>query len=51
MENIKKGWGEFSIYSRFKVGDGYKVRFWHDLCVWGLGPQGSISRFVLYCSC
>jgi hypothetical protein len=29
-KNIKKGWEKFSIHTRFEVGDGSKIRFWHD---------------------
>jgi hypothetical protein len=31
MKNIMRGWGKFCNHTRFKVGDGSKVRFWHDL--------------------
>jgi hypothetical protein len=30
-KNIKSGWGTFLSHSRFEVGDGASVRFWHDL--------------------
>jgi hypothetical protein len=30
-KNIKKGWDSFSSYTRFVVGDGTKISFWHDL--------------------
>jgi len=30
---IRRGWEEFSRFSRFKLGDGFKISFWHDfLC-------------------
>lgn len=29
---IRTGWREFSRYTRFKVGDGSKISFWHDMC-------------------
>lgn len=31
MEKIRKGWDLFSRYTRFVVGDGSKISFWHDL--------------------
>jgi hypothetical protein len=30
-KNIRRGWEKFSSHTRFEVGDGSKVRFWHDL--------------------
>jgi hypothetical protein len=27
---IRKNWGAFSNYISFKVGDGLRIRFWHD---------------------
>jgi len=37
-EKISRGdGGEFSSHTIFEVGDGSKIRFWHDV-VWGLGP-------------
>jgi len=30
-KNIRKGWDSFSHYTRFVVGDGSKISFWHDL--------------------
>ena len=30
-KNIMRGWGKFSSHTKFEVGDGTKVRFWHDL--------------------
>jgi hypothetical protein len=30
-KNIKRGWEQFCNYTRFEVGDGSKVKFWHDL--------------------
>jgi hypothetical protein len=29
-KNIRRGWREFSSHTRFEVGDGSKIRFWHD---------------------
>lgn len=29
--NIRKGWRSFSNYIRFEVGDGSKIRLWHDI--------------------
>jgi hypothetical protein len=29
--NIRKGWRKFSTHTKFDVGDGSKVRLWHDL--------------------
>jgi hypothetical protein len=26
-KNIRRGWGEFSIFVRFEVGDGSRIRF------------------------
>lgn len=31
LKNIMRGWGEFSCHIRFEVGNGSKIRFWHDL--------------------
>jgi hypothetical protein len=28
--NITRGWEKFCSHTRFEVGDGSKVRFWHD---------------------
>jgi hypothetical protein len=28
---MRRGWGVFSRFVRYKVGDGSKIRFWHDL--------------------
>jgi hypothetical protein len=41
---IKRGWGEFSRYTRFEVGDGSKIRFWVS------DPYGTFSEIVQYCS-
>jgi hypothetical protein len=30
-KNIKKGWETFSRFSGFEVGDGARIKFWHDL--------------------
>jgi hypothetical protein len=30
-KNIRRVWGKFSNHTRFEVGDGSNVRFWHDL--------------------
>jgi hypothetical protein len=30
-KNIRKGWDTFKGFTRFVVGDGTKVSFWHDL--------------------
>jgi len=30
-KNIRKGWDSFSRFTRFVVGDGSKISFWHDL--------------------
>lgn len=29
-KNIKKGWENFSSFTRFQVGDGFGINFWHD---------------------
>ena len=31
-KNIRRGWEEFSSYTRFKVGNGSKVTFWYEMC-------------------
>jgi len=31
VQFIRRGWEEFSRFSRFKVGDGCKISFWHDV--------------------
>jgi hypothetical protein len=28
---IRRDWWEFSIHTRFKLGDGSKIRFWHNV--------------------
>jgi hypothetical protein len=30
-KHIRRGWGVFSRFVRYEVGDGTKIRFWHDL--------------------
>jgi len=30
-KNIRWGWGDFSRFVRFEVGDGSKIRFWQDV--------------------
>jgi hypothetical protein len=30
-KNIRKGWDSFSRFTRFVVGNGSKISFWHDL--------------------
>lgn len=30
-KNIKKGWETFYSFAMFEVGDGVRMRFWHDL--------------------
>lgn len=30
-KNIRKGWKKFCSHTKFDVGNGFKVRFWHDL--------------------
>jgi hypothetical protein len=27
----RRGWRDFSRFVRYELGNGYKVRFWHDL--------------------
>jgi hypothetical protein len=31
--NVRKGWETFSGYTRFEMGDGTRISFWHDLWV------------------
>jgi hypothetical protein len=31
MEEYGKGWGKFCSHTKFDMGDGSKIRFWHDL--------------------
>lgn len=31
LKNIRKGWDSFSRFTKFVVGDGSKISFWHDL--------------------
>jgi hypothetical protein len=31
LKNIRRGWEMFCSHTRFDVGDGTNVRFWHDL--------------------
>jgi hypothetical protein len=28
---MRKNWGAFSNYISYKVGDGLRIRFWHDI--------------------
>jgi hypothetical protein len=28
---IRRGWDTFYMFVRLEVGDGYNIRFWHDL--------------------
>jgi hypothetical protein len=28
---IRRGWEKFSNLTKFEVGDGFKISFWHDL--------------------
>jgi hypothetical protein len=28
---IRRGWGKFSSRTKFEVGEGSKIRFWHDM--------------------
>ena len=30
-KNIRRGWEKFASHTEFEVGDGSKVRFWHDI--------------------
>ena len=30
-KNIRKGWETFKGFTRFVVGDGTRISFWHDL--------------------
>lgn len=32
MEEYYEGWEKFSSHIRFELGNGSKVRLWHDLC-------------------
>jgi len=32
-KNVRKRWETFSGYTRFEVGDGTRISFWHDLWV------------------
>jgi hypothetical protein len=32
-KNVRKCWETFSNYTRFEVGDGTRISFWHDLWV------------------
>jgi hypothetical protein len=50
-KNVRRGWGNFSRFTKFEAGDGSKIKFWHN--VW-CGDQTvkvvfpelfSISRF------
>jgi hypothetical protein len=31
LKNIRRGWGKLCSHTKFEVGDGSKVRFWHDI--------------------
>ena len=31
-KNIKKGWEKLTNFTKFEVGDGSKISFWHDWC-------------------
>jgi hypothetical protein len=31
ITNIRNGWGLFSNFVSLKVGDGYRIKFWHDV--------------------
>jgi hypothetical protein len=32
QKNVRNGWETFSGYTRFEVGDGTRISFWHDWC-------------------
>jgi hypothetical protein len=36
-ENIRKAWESFSSFSRLVVGDGTRIRSWHDLWCGDMG--------------
>lgn len=43
MEKYQEGLGEFSSHTKFEVGDGSKIMFWHD--VWGFGMMFGDEAF------
>jgi len=43
---IRKGWEVFSRFVTYEVGDGSKVRFWHDL--WCVEQSLKISYLYLF---
>jgi hypothetical protein len=45
----KEGWEGFSKFVRYEVGDGSKVRFWHDVWCGEQPLKFSFSGIIHYC--
>jgi len=46
-KNIRRVWGELSSHTRFEMGDGSKIHFWHD--VWCRAKTLETSFLDLHC--
>jgi len=46
-KNIRRVWGELSSHTRFEMGDGSKIHFWHD--VWCGAKTLETSFLDLHC--
>jgi Ni,Fe-hydrogenase I cytochrome b subunit len=46
-KNIMRVWGKFSCHTKFKVGDGFKVRLWHDLCSWDVTLKEAFHVYLV----
>jgi hypothetical protein len=44
-KNIKKDWDSFSSFTRFVVGDGSRISFWHDLWCGGMALKVTFLTF------
>jgi Ni,Fe-hydrogenase I cytochrome b subunit len=40
-------WGKFSCHTKFEVGDGFKVRLWHDLCWWDVTLKEAFQVYLV----
>jgi hypothetical protein len=43
--NIRKNWGAFSNFVPYKVGDGFRIRFWHGIWCGERALKSSFPEF------
>jgi hypothetical protein len=50
MDEYYKGLREFSCHTRFEVGDGFKIRFWHNQWCRNVANEAFSNLFGIVCA-